>query len=406
MKIELQDAIRERIRFEDGREGPPEGFPAFPEIPGGRYTRQDFFDLEKEHVFAKTWLCIGREEDIPERGSFRVFRKLGPPILIVRGKDEIVRAFYNTCRHRGAKIVAADCGRASLLRCQYHSWAYSLEGRLMTVPDERDFIDLDKSKRGLFPVRCETWAGWIFINLDDEAPPLMDFLKPIADELSGLGMENLRIIHRHHAVINCNWKAAMDAFQEIYHVRSIHGDSLGKALNHRAAAFGLLSEGHSRLVAPYNEDARATLGMTGADVPDIPTYPQIGRDASIAYALFPNVAAPLRSTCVHFQMFWPTAVDQCEMEVIGIGPDWGEGDPPDYWEGANARFRKILDEDMDNLASIQASLNTKAFTGIMANYQERRIYWLHEAIDRKIGHNRVPPELAVKQVLPPYMEQP
>lgn len=404
MKPEIEDRIRAVMAFELGREAPPEGFPEMPEIPGGRYTRQDFFDLEMEHVFSRSWVCVGREEDVPERGSFKLYRRLGAPVIVVRGKDEVVRAFYNTCRHRGAKIVASECGRTNLLRCQYHSWAYSLDGRLMTVPDERDFIGLDKSKRGLFPVRCETWGGWIFINLDENAGPLTDFLGPLVDEWRPEEMAGLRVIHRYNVTVNCNWKAAMDAFQEIYHVSTIHGASLARAVNHKAAAFGLMPGGHSRLYAPYTENARAALGLAAEGTPDIPTYPQLARESVVAYSGFPNLSASFRSTSYQFMTFWPIAVDKVEMDVIGIGPDWGDGPMPDYWEQANASFRQILQEDLDNLSSIQESLNTKAFTGILANYQERRIYWLHEAVDRAIGHNRIPEGLAVEPVLARYVE--
>lgn len=405
MKPEIEDRIRAEMDFESGRDAPPPGFPALPEIPGGRYTRRDFFDLEIEHVFRRNWLCIGRVEDVPERGSFKLYRRLGAPIIVVRGKDDVVRAFYNSCRHRGAKVVASECGKASLLRCQYHSWAYGLDGRLITVPDERDFIDLDKSERGLLPIRCETWGGWIFVNLDENAGPLADFLGPLAYEWADIDMASLRVIHRHSATVHCNWKAAMDAFQEIYHISTIHGKSLGQAVNHKAAAFGLMPGGHSRLYAPYNEKARAALGLAGADTPDIAAYPPLARNSTVAYSAFPNLSASFRSTSYQFMMFWPIDVDKVEMEVIGIGPDWGEGDPPAYWAQANAKFREILDEDLDNLSSIQVSLDSKAFTGILANYQERRIYWLHEAVDRMIGVENIPKGLRVAQVLMPFMER-
>lgn len=404
MKVELEGRLRELTAYEKQRQGPPAGFPGFPEIPGGRYTERGFFELERESVFGKAWLCVAREEEIAEPGCYKAFDRLGVPMLILRDKGGQIRAFYNTCRHRGARIVAADEGKTNLLRCQYHSWAYALDGRLLTVPEERDFVGLDKSCRGLFSIRCETWGGWIFVNLDDGAGPLRDYLGRFGDELDGLGMEKLRIVHRYNAVVECNWKAAMDAFQEVYHVTTIHGASLGRALDFRAASFGLFEGGHSRLVVPYHPDARATLGMTGSDVPEIPGYPEFARTASFAYSAFPNISAPLRSTVIHFQMFWPLAVDRCEMEVIGIGPDWGDGEPPAYWQGANAKFREILQEDLENLSSIQASLRTKAFTGVMANYQERRIYWHHESVDRAIGHSRVPADLAVEPLLEPYLE--
>lgn len=159
MADKLVDRIETALDFESSRTEPREDFPPLPEIPGGRYTRQDFYDLEMEHIWRKSWVCIGREEGLEEPGSYRTFNKLGAPMLVVRGRDNKLRAFYNTCRHRGAPVVREECGRASLLRCQYHSWTYQLDGRLIAVPDERDFPSLDKSKRGLMPARCDVWAG-------------------------------------------------------------------------------------------------------------------------------------------------------------------------------------------------------------------------------------------------------
>jgi choline monooxygenase len=104
-------------------------------------------------------------------------------------------------------------------------------------------------------------------------------------------------------------------------------------------------------------------------------------------------------------LFWPRSPVQCEIEIYGVGPDWGEGSlPPDRIVG-NERFDSILEEDVSNLEAIQASLNSGAFTGMMLNYQERRIYWSHEEIDRRIGVDNIPPGLGVKQVLSRFVEQ-
>src|SRR5437763_7033893 len=167
-------AIEQRIFHEIGQERRrrtvPANFPALPEIPGGRYTRQDFFELEIEHVFRKSWVMAGHVDELPATGSYKAFSKLlGSPILIVRGKDDKIRAFYNTCRHRGAPVVKDEAGRCNVLRCQYHSWAYDFDGRLVQVPDEHDFVALDKATRGLLPVRCEVYRGLIFVNEDPKA---------------------------------------------------------------------------------------------------------------------------------------------------------------------------------------------------------------------------------------------
>lgn len=231
-----EQRIRATLAYEGDRTAPPPDFPALPEIPGGRYTSEAFHALEQEHVFRKTWQVVGRVEDFPTPGSFQVWRKLGPPILVVRGKDEVVRAFYNTCRHRGAAVVPDDSGRVNVLRCQYHSWAYDLTGRLINTPDERDFCGLVKSTRNLIPVRCETWGGWIFVNLDDDAPSFADSMGPLADEWACMDMAALRVVHRRSTIIDCNWKAACDAFQEVYHITTIHKDKIGTALNPKQTA--------------------------------------------------------------------------------------------------------------------------------------------------------------------------
>lgn len=406
MTPELEQRIRRDLEVEAARTAPPPGFPALPEIPAGRYLSPVFYELEMEHIWRKSWLCAGREEELPNPGSYVLFRKLGPSIVIVRGKDGAVRAFYNTCKHRGAKIVNEESGKANLLRCQYHSWAFDLEGRLVNVPDEVDFCGLDKAAHSLTPVRCETWGGWIFLNLDPQAASVRESLAPVFAEWSALDMAKLRIIHRFSQVIDCNWKAAIDAFQEVYHIRTIHQPTIGKALNYRACAIGLLPNGHSRMITGYHDWAKATLGMDAPDTPNIPTVNDLHRNSSSSYFAFPHMVTPFRFTCLTFQIFWPINPRQCELQVIGIGPDWGEGPIPEYWEGANKRFQTILAEDWDNLFSIQQSMESGVLSGMRLNYQERRIYWTQEEIDRRIGAERIPPALRVKPVLSAWMEQP
>jgi phenylpropionate dioxygenase-like ring-hydroxylating dioxygenase large terminal subunit len=399
------DSVENVIEWEKARPGPPPGFPALPEIPGGRYIRQDFYDLEREHVWKRSWLCAGTEEGLREPGDYRLFEKLGVPILLVRGKDGQLRGFYNTCRHRGAPVVRESEGRTTLLRCQYHSWSYGLDGRLIGVPDERDFQGLDKAKRGLLEVRCETWSGLVFVNQDLDAEPLLDFLGPITDELACVGIDRLRVVHEQSYMIDCNWKAAADAFLEVYHINTIHPTNAGIMLDSKAAAMGLMPRGHSRMATRKNMNQGINfVEFEGA--PDIATMPDFFRRNNVAYSVFPNFISPVEPTGFPILIFWPRGLRQTEMQALYIAPDWGEGERPAFWDRFLPIFDAVLQEDMMNLAPIQASLDSGAFTGMMINYQERRIYWLHEEIDRRIGADNVPPELAVQQVLSDFVEQP
>ena len=141
--------VRKQIEYEYKRNSYPEDFPKIPDISGKRYTDQEFFDLEFKNIFLKSWLMVFREDEIPNSGDFKIFDKLQRDILIVRQNDKSIKAFYNTCSHRGAPVVREKQGSTKLLKCQYHSWAYDLDGSLLRVPDERDFLELDLSCRGL-----------------------------------------------------------------------------------------------------------------------------------------------------------------------------------------------------------------------------------------------------------------
>ena len=400
MDAELQQRILAEARAEAKRRTYPEGFPALPEIPGGRYTSAAFRELERAHVWRASWLCVGREEDLPEVGSYVLFDKLGAPIILVRGRDRKVRAFFNTCRHRGAPVVSGRAGCARLLRCQYHSWAYDLDGRLLQAPDEYDFAALDKDARGLIPMACDTWGGWIFIC---EAPEtsLAEAWGPLFREWECMGMDRMRITAQRSDIIRCNWKAAVDAFQEIYHINTLHPSSVGGLLNSSAAAIGLLPGGHSRLVAMLKTADQERPVTTGLSIPGLP---ELHRRNSVAYAGFPNLITPFGSAGLHFLLFWPRGVGECEMQTIGLGVDWGEGPTPDAWREAEAAFDHVLDEDIENMSKIQASLESGAFTGMMLGYRERKIYWMHEHIDARIGRERIPPGLAVPPRLGAYAE--
>jgi phenylpropionate dioxygenase-like ring-hydroxylating dioxygenase large terminal subunit len=172
------------LEYERSRRQAPEHFPALPPIPAGRYTDPDFLKLEREHLWKKSWQYVCHADQIPATGDYLLWNASQSPIVIVRGQDRAIRAFYNTCRHRGAPLVSACTGTVKGgFTCGYHGWAYSLDGRLVGIRDRRDFPGLDFDCLGLVPVNCESLGKWIFVNEDPAAPPLDVALQPFTSQL-------------------------------------------------------------------------------------------------------------------------------------------------------------------------------------------------------------------------------
>jgi len=397
--------IRSQIEFEAQRKAPPADFPNLPPVPAGRYTDPAFYALEIEHLWNKTWLLLGREEDFPEPGSFRTFDRTGSPLLIVRGNDGALRGFFNTCQHRGAPVVRDACGSAKRLRCQYHSWTYDLDGRLLQVPDRRDFVELDESKRSLKPVRCEIYDGWVFVNEDPSAPPLTTWLGLVAEEWSPLQGASLRAHGTRRQRVSANWKIVADAFLETYHVKTIHPKTVSKLLDHRGAAMGLFEFGHSRMVTPKWEEAIARERAAPKLLPDIPGLDPLFAETNPAYSLFPNLITPLDTIGFPFIHFWPVDLETTDVEWTFYGPPTETPEQEKGWEMLLNIFDAVMEEDFMNLAPMQDSISSGALESIPLNYQERRIYHLHEEIDRQIGPANVPEALRLTPVLEPFWER-
>jgi phenylpropionate dioxygenase-like ring-hydroxylating dioxygenase large terminal subunit len=391
--------IRAQMDYEWQREEPPEAFPPLPPIPTGRYTDPAFYALEREHLWKRSWLLVGRDEDFEGPGSFRTTDRTGSPLLLVRGNDGVLRGFFNTCQHRGAPVVRELCGAAKLLRCQYHSWTYDLDGTLLQVTDRRDFKDLDESQRSLKPVRCEVFDGWVFANEDLEALPLRQWLGPLAQEWSVLGGDALRAHGTRCERVPANWKIVADAFLETYHVGTIHPQTVSKLLDHRGAAMGLYPYGHSRMVTPKWEDAVQRRRDQGS-----PLLDPLFSDTNPAYSVFPNLITPLDTIGFPFILFWPIDAETTDVEWIFYGPQTQTSKQEKAWQAYIDVFDHVMNEDFMNLGPMQRSVASGALESIPLSYQERRIYHLHEEIDRVIGLDAIPEALRVPPRLEPFWE--
>ena len=393
--------LKDLMEYEAERKAPPEGFPNLPDIPAGRYIDQRFFALEQEHVWRKSWLLAAHIDELPEPGSFRLWDITGQPVLLVHGDSGTINAFYNTCRHRGAPVVTERSGSKRRFVCPYHGWCYSREGELLAVRDSEDFGNLDLSARGLKSVRCERFGNLIFVNFDPQAPILLDWLGPIADEWKEFQFENCRLAARHVFDLNCNWKIAMEANTEVYHVRSIHPSTVSPILDDRRNVNTLYRHGHGRMIAPTPKGKVALDVMpVSPDIAQIDTVGELGRTCTQSYGLFPNWVSPLSQYAIPPILFWPNGINKCRMETWTMAPQWKEGLQPDFWTEKNGtELSAVLKEDTQFGEKIQTSMESRGFEGVPLSYQEARIYHWNQAADRMIGIENIPPELRVEQVI-------
>jgi Rieske 2Fe-2S family protein len=195
-------------------------------LPGPSYHSDEAYELDKERVFYRTWVYVGRAERVAKRGDWMRVEIADESILVVRGKDEQLRGFYNVCRHRGSRLCDDEQGQVrSTFRCPYHSWNYALDGSLVTTPMvEKD--EIDRPATSLWPVHVDVWAGFVFVNLSrDEPMSLLDHLADQQDEplkMARFGLAELRTARVTVNEVQANWKIVLENYNECLHCPTIH----------------------------------------------------------------------------------------------------------------------------------------------------------------------------------------
>lgn len=199
-------------------------------LPPHCYTSPEFYKAEVKHLFMKVWNFLGRADRIPKPGDYFSVDYVGIPILVLRDRDGSVKAFANSCRHRGARLVDGELidriGNTRGFKCPYHSWVYGLGGELKGCPGMEQTVGFDKKDFGLVPVRLEMWGGFIFVNFDDHAPPLLEYLGDLPEVLKPYDCENLVTTRISVFDIACNWKIHIENAMEEYHLPAVHGQTL------------------------------------------------------------------------------------------------------------------------------------------------------------------------------------
>jgi nitrite reductase/ring-hydroxylating ferredoxin subunit len=192
----------------------------------------EFYELEKEAIWRRNWLFVGRVEQLPRKGTYftKELEFLSVSALIIRGMDDEVRAFHNVCSHRGNKLMWDDYpakeshGSCRQISCKYHGWRYDLEGQIDYVHNAPEFFDLKAEDLALPKINCEVWGGFIFINLQENpSQSLRDFITPTVAKLESYPFDKMTQRYVIESEVQANWKLYMDAFQELYHVPYVHG---------------------------------------------------------------------------------------------------------------------------------------------------------------------------------------
>ncbi len=366
-------------------------FPPRPEgsedVPAERYTSPEWFGREQERVFrGRVWLPAGRAARIPEPGDYVTFETgLGGSIILVRNDAGAVRAFHNVCRHRGSEIVSG-AGNARRFRCPYHLWLYDLDGNLRAVQDERQFAGLDKGRYGLRPVRVECWAGWIWLTLHPETPPLQDWVQDFADEFADYGIDAWQVVDEGSWIFPANWKVIVDAFNEIYHIPQIHPQTVTPFFDLKAGLMDTYAH-HTRMTLPFAfENAVLSLAPDGSVPVPIPVaLNRVQRSADMHYFVFPNVQFNLVPSYATMFAAWPLGVRETrfEYQFLGIGPLDETGRK--YYHPIAAAFRVALEEDFANFPRIQRGLDAGVLEGLPLNYQEVRIRHFHRVLAEQVG---------------------
>jgi choline monooxygenase len=192
-------------------------------IPAAWYTDKRVAEVELRNVFSRNWQVVGRVVQVEKPGEYVTATVANEPIVVVRGSDGKLRAFYNVCRHHAMTVMNEPCGQAQHMRCPYHGWTYNLEGELRGMTEFDGVKNFERADNGLAAVRVETWENFVFVNLEANAAPLTDFLGALVGLAKPLGFGGLKFVERRSYIQNCNWKVYVDNFLDGgYHVPHMH----------------------------------------------------------------------------------------------------------------------------------------------------------------------------------------
>lgn len=333
-------------------------------LPAWVYQDPRFFELERQHIFRKSWQLVCHLNDIPKAGDYHGFEFLGEPIVVIRGEDSVVRSFYNVCRHRASRLLdgaKGECARGRII-CPYHAWTYALDGRLIGMPQRESFSGLDLSRHSLVPLEQEIFMGFVFVRLEAGGPSVHEMAAPYAHELAIYRMDELepqgRVTLRPRAV---NWKNVADNYSDGLHITVAHpglARLFGTGYGIEAKPWIDKMWGQLRDQPSRNWSER----LYQRFLPQLEYLPPERQRLWIYFKLWPNFAFDIYPDQINLMQFLPISASETVIrEIAYVLPDSRR-------EMRAARYlnwrinRRVNIEDKTLIERVQAGMQSQSYT--------------------------------------------
>jgi choline monooxygenase len=318
-------------------------------IPAAWYTDPRIANLELQSVFSRNWQAVGRLAQLEKPGDYITATVANEPIVVVRGRDGKLRAFYNVCRHHAMTVMNEPCGHAEHMRCPYHGWTYNLEGELRGMTEFEGVKNFERADNGLVPVRIEPWENFVFVNFDPNAAPLHDFLGSLVKLAKPLGFGQLKFVERRSYIQNCNWKVYVDNFLDGgYHVPHMH-----KGLNSVLDYTNYTIENVDRCCvqsSPVSVDAKSEASAAATRKGDRAYY----------FWQYPNFMLNWYEGYLDTNLVLPLGVDRCEVIFDFYFGDTSEKNMP-YVRESMGVSELVQQEDIVICDGVQRGLSSRAY---------------------------------------------
>ncbi|VAV86788.1 Phenylpropionate dioxygenase and related ring-hydroxylating dioxygenases, large terminal subunit [hydrothermal vent metagenome] len=331
-------------------------------LPAWCYDDADFYKAECEKIFAASWQVVCHENDIAKIGAWHTLDFLGESIIVVRSKDQKIRAFTNVCRHRGSRLVAGKSGCNQRLTCPYHAWTYDLQGNLVGVPHRDDYPGLDTTKHGLVPVELENWRGFLFVRLQSSGPSVAQMMAPFEQQIAPYRFEELqalgRVTLRPRTV---NWKNIADNYSDGLHIPVAH-PGLTRLFGR---SYGIEADTHvDRMWGDMQERPSANISerLYQAFLPELAHLPASHQRRWLYFKLWPNVAFDIYPDQVDFMQFLPISPTETMIREISYAL------PDERREMRAARYlnwrinRQVNAEDTALVQDVQSGMASASFS--------------------------------------------